>query len=277
MIQLKIGFGQFLEEDEKVHHVFRTPVLFMLFRVLINVAIWGGMAYGVWYFFRSYNAHDLTLIWQTAVAWAAYKILGSFFHWYYNAIIMTNESLLFIDWKKLFHRNFARIDFHNLDEIEVEKKGLRSFAWNYGTLRFQKVNGGGEIVVPHMNRPSYCARVIERYRESMIDHKNFTEESALKGLLSQMVQRHVGENGQPDRELEEAIDKVQGKGNTNTPSVPLFEKAGEEPTRQKKSFFEKIKERNKPKPQKERHFESMSIEVEKELDDDGGIEFDLDR
>jgi uncharacterized protein YheU (UPF0270 family) len=162
-----------------------------------------------WFFFRSYGEINLAYLWKSVAAFAGYKILGVFFNWYYNAIVMTNESLIFVNWKKLFHRSFVRIDFHNLDEIEVETKGIKSFILNYGILKFQKINGGGEVIFSNANHPSWTSKVIEKYREEIIDNKNFTEESALKNLLSQMVQRHVGENGQPDRDLEQMVENLK--------------------------------------------------------------------
>jgi len=257
---LRFGFGYFLEDDEKVLRVFRTPALFMLIRSFFHSAIFGGIAYIIWYLYRSYNGFDLTYVWGFFALFALYKVLGAFFIWYYNAIVMTNESLVFIDWKKLFHRSFSRIDFHNLDEIEVARHGVKSFLLNYGTLSFQKVNGGETIAIKGISRPTWASRNIEKYREEIIDNKNFTEESALKGLLSQMVQRHVGDSGQPDRQLEDIITQIE-------PKIA--------PVKEKESFFKFFK-KEKPK-KKKTTFEKMSVKVEKEFDDEGGIEFDLDK
>ena len=110
-----------------------------------------------------------------------------------------------------------------------------------------------------INRPNRASKIIEKYREEIIDNKNFTEESALKGLLAQMVKRHVGDNGQPDREFEDIITKIE-------PKIA--------PKKERKSFFKRFKRKEKPQKQHV-EFERMSIEVEKELDNDGGIGFDL--
>ncbi len=228
--------------------------------MVFHSLIFGGLAFIIWYLYRSYNEIDLTYVWGFFVLFAIYKVLGAFFIWYYhNTIVMTNESLIFIDWKKFFHRSFSRIDFHNLDEIEVARHGVKSFLLNYGTLLFQKVNGGSEIEVKKISRPNRASKIIEKYREEILDNKNFTEESALKGLLSQLVKRHVGDNGQPDREFDDIITKIE-------PKIA--------PKKEKYSFWEKFKRKEKL-PKKHSKFEKMNIEIEKELDDDGGIDFDL--
>ena len=161
---------------------------------------------------------------------------------------MSNESLIIIDWPKLFEKRFTRIDFHNLDEITVEKVGFGAFSLNYGMLTFQKVNGGEEFNVSQINRPNKVARIIESYRENILNQKNFTEESALKGLLSQMVQTHVKDNGQPDREIK----------------TPLLEPKNEDEG-DKKSFFQ-FKRKSKLKSE---------LLEEIEFGDEGGLDIKL--
>ncbi len=278
MTFLKFGFGYFIEEDEKVLRVFRHPFIFVLPRMFIHVLLWGGLTYVFYFLYPTYDfksssgvihSYDLTMVWGFFALLTLYKVLGALGYWYYNGIVMTNESLIFVDWKKFFHRNFSRIDFHNLDEIEVEKRGIRSFLLNYGDLRFEKVNGGSKVLVHRINRPMWTSRTIERYREKILDAKNFTEESALKNLLSQMVQHHVDEHGQPTRETE--------RFRLKTKDFYHLEEAEQEVVEARKqkeaSFFEKLV----PKKIVKKEQRYREIEVEKELDDTGGFDLDLDR
>lgn len=261
-----LTFRIFLEEDERVIKVFRRPFTLAIGPILLKGLVWAGLIYVMWFLYHRYNEVDLRLLWAGVGILAFYQVFGGFFVWYYNAIVMTNEGLIFVKWRKLFDRSYTRIDFHNLDEIEVTKKGVRSFFLNYGTMNFQKVNGGESYGVKKINRPVKVSRIIERYREDMINAKNFTEESALKHLLSQMVQSHVGEHGQPSREVEQ-YKLHQQKARLDT---DITEEEREDFLALK--LANKLKSKKKKKPK----FERQHIEVEKELDDDGGIGIDLD-
>jgi len=170
---------------------------------------------------------------------------------------MTNESVIIIDWPKIFERRSTRIDLHNLDEITTERVGWRSFFLNYGNVIFNKVNGGEPIVVEKIGRPTRVARVVETYREWSLDKKNFTEESALKGLLSHVVKRHVGDHGQPLRT--KRYDRYE---TTHDPLDTTPEPEVREPA--------PIKTKSKPVTQTE-----SGLEIEKQLDDTGGIDIDL--
>jgi len=242
----QFGFRSFLEEDEGIVKAFREPFVFVLNKMTFRTILWGGLTVGLWFFVPP----EFAIVYVATGAFALFKILGALFYWYVNAVLMTTESLVFIEWHKFFERKSTRLDFWDIDEIEVERVGITSFIYNYGTLRFQKY--GGELHAAHkISRPGRAAKIIEKYREQFLDAKNFTEESALKELISNMVQTHVREHGQPER------GRGQEKGIRNKEQGKKEEK--------KESFVKKIFKADE-----------MPVEVEKELDDEGGIEIDLD-
>ena len=251
-------FRGFMEDDEHVKKVFRQPFLFSVKLFLFWGVTWALITGLLWFFYPTYNLEstaifDLNLLWKISALIGLSCTLAPVFKWYVNAIVMTNESIIVIDWPKLFERRSTRVDLHNLDEITTERIGLKSFMLNYGHIVINKVNGGESIIVKNISRPTKCARIVESYREYAIDKKNFTEESALKGLLSHVVRRHVGDNGQPEREKK--IDRYE---TTRNPQAEVYE---ERPVRIKRSA--RVRQSDD------------DIEVEKELDDTGGIDIDL--
>ena len=256
------GFGAFLEEDEKVLRVFRRPLVFALPWVLIRLALWGALVGAVWFFYPAYNQLNISYIWQALAVLGLLHSAAPLWQWYVNALVMTNESLIIVDWPRLWHRKSTRIDFHNLDEITVERTGIKSFMLNYGNLLLAKINGGEQHVVANLSRPTRAARYMEDYREWFLDQKNFTEESALKGLLSGMVQRHVGERGQPERAKQTQRYETRYEPEENKVDAPPASSAHPVTVR---------------RPFRKKSFDDMAdIEVEKRLDDTGGLDIDLD-
>lgn len=191
----------FLEEDEKIIQIFRPPFVFIIHKLVFRL-VFCGVLFVVLYRLKLW---DIDFLWLLPLFLGAYWSLGLLLHWFVNGVVMTNEGLVFVTWPSFFVRKYERIDFHNLDEIEVERHGVAAYFMNYGTLIFQKINGGEEIKMHRMGRPVKTSRAIEHYREMALDDKNFTEESALKGLLSQIVQKHVEDAGQPHRPEEKIL------------------------------------------------------------------------
>lgn len=253
-------FRQFLEDEETISKAFRRrlPVSKIFFYMLLTA---GGAWFIRWLFFCStdvaycpYQAEGEYVYLGIGIL-GFYKIAQVLFFWYVNAILMTSESLLFVEWEKMFEPKSKRLDYWDLDAVEVERKGARSYVQNYGDLAFAKISGGEPIVVHKMYRPHTVEKIISANREKMVNEKNFVEQSALKDLIAGLVQTHVRENGQPDA-LREKAREIQA-AQKNPPKKS-----------EKKSIFPSLKK-------KEVHFKNEAVEVEKKLDDSGGIEIDL--
>lgn len=233
----QIGFGSFLDNEEVVLRVFRRPFLKTFWKILLSLSIWGVIIFGLW----TYLPPEFFYIWVFFAVVGVYKITVSYLNWYINAIIMTNVGLIFVEWPSLFQKQSNRIDFFDLDQVGVLRLGFKSFFGNYGTLQFYQA-GGNLFEMKNINRPHRVARIIEKQKEKLINNKNFTEESSLKNLISQLVLTHVKKNNFPshtvekDKEIETVIE----------------------------SSFSRAVDTN-----------VQDIDVEKELDDSGGIEIDF--
>jgi hypothetical protein len=236
-----LGFYSLLQDDEIVEKVYRRPFTSYFVKILFFFVLYGGIALGLWFVFRGTHFWG---VWNVAAIFTFYKILHMYSQWYFNAILMTTNNLIFVAWEGLFQKNYTRLDYWNLDEVQVMRMGVKSFLSNYGDLYFMKAGAGKLHNFKKINRPNKVAREIEAYREKQVDSKNFTEESALKELLSNMVQTHVKGNGQPERFSKNEVPNSKPK-------------------------MQEIKITQKFKP------DTTPIEVEKKLDDEGGIELDL--
>ncbi|MCF7812740.1 hypothetical protein K9M59_04080 [Candidatus Gracilibacteria bacterium] len=241
-----LGFYSLLNDQELIEKIYRKECTTTFSKLVMWGFLYGGITFVLWFVFHGTQFYPL---WIVMLLLTFYKLYKVFLHWYMNAILVTTENIVFVEWENFFKTRSSRIDYWNLDEIQVVRVGIRSFLSNYGDLFFMKAGGAELHSFKRVSRPNKTAREIEAYRESQVDAKNFTEESALKELISNLVQRHVGDQGQPER----------SNTKNQEPETKKEEKKETEKT--------KITKRFKP--------DSMPIEVEKQLDDEGGIELDL--
>ena len=175
-----IGFGTFLDDDEIVQYVFRCT--FPLLRIVLHLVLWGVLAGVLGWFFYDTPYFVIILI---PTAFGLFRVFAVFMRWHSNAILMTNESLMFVEWDKPFHSRAVRLDYWDLDDIVYERAGMASTFAIRADLEFEKVGGGDSYVFVDARRPRRVIRIIRDYKEKILDEKNFTEESALKDLLSQ--------------------------------------------------------------------------------------------
>ncbi len=234
----RIGFGSQLEEGEKVERSFRRPFTPSCSKIILWSFLFGAIGWMIWTFIPRILPLGNESRWLIAlvVIMGMIRMLRVFWEWYGNAILMTNESLVFAEWKGFFNRKTIRLDYWDLDEVGFERQGAASFFAGVGDLIFEKINGGTSYIYKGVKNPKRAIKILRHHRGRMLDEKNFTEESALQKLLSQMVQTHVRKEGQPIRDTEEFL-------------------------REKDEDLDIS--------------EDSEVEVDFELDDDGGIEIQL--
>lgn len=241
----RIAFGSFLEEDETIIRVFHRPLFFLLVKLFLWGPILGGVVFLAWFFFPYRELYlGLAIL-------GGLKIFSVFFFWYINSVLMTNESIVYVDWPRFFEKRSTRIDYSNLDEITTEKVGVAAFFLNYGNIYFKKL--GGDNLATHMiASPTRTARIIEKYREEHVDRKNFNQESTLKGILASMAKNHLEDTGYTSGNLER---NMESRGDEN-----------------------KVLAHNKKSDRggaTSRNIVFDDIEIEKTLDDTGGIDLRL--
>ncbi len=225
-------FRGVLEDDEHVVRVFRRLMIVLISEIigwvlLIGIVHWAVVTYiARWEFWILLPFYTI----------ATYKVLVLFNRWYFNAVLMTNQNIIITEWQGFFHQRSIVISYWNLDEPQIEKKGLFAFIRNYGDVTFVKLNSGDKYTFKKLAHPHKVVKIIHHYKGQALHEKNFQEESALKNLISDMVQSHVRANGVPELK--------QNTSFTNRKSTPVF-------------------------------FSDETLEYEKQLDDFGGIEIDL--
>jgi hypothetical protein len=234
-----IGFASQLEENEIVVRSFRRAFSPVFLRLLMWGFLFGILGLGIWRFMPRILPLGNESRWLVVfvIVFGMERLLRVFWKWYGNVILMTNESLVFAEWKGFFDRRTVRLDYWDLGEVGLERKGVVSFFVGIGDLVFEKISGGAPHIFKKVSNPKRAVKILRHHKGRMLEEKNFTEESALRNLLSQMVQTHVRANGQPLRERREETQVLSGK--------------------------------------KEESDEEEMVEVDFELDDDGGIEIQL--
>ena len=297
------GFSDFLEEDEKVFAVFRHPLGTTFLKMFFFAIIWGIISYIVWFYWENYYydysvENKYNYFWLIPFFIGLFKVFTIFMHWYSNSILMTNESLVFVVFNNFFDKRASRIDYFDLDDVEIEKKGVGDYLGDKGDLIFTKVSGGQKEFL-RVRNPRKIIRKIREHKAKMLAEKNFVEESALKDLLSQLVQTHVRGKGQPNREKfrenisereETSIKQDSYKSVEDDFNEEEIIEIGIEPEELKAEYKQKpVSAKFSINPLKwgiVRHFRNElntseeiiyeeNIEIEKELDDEGGLEIDL--
>lgn len=140
-----------------------------------------------------------------AAAWlfiGIFRFIYEFFDWYYDVWLVTNVSIIEIMWKGFFEKSSARIEYHTVQGIGYEVKGLGRTIFNFGSIILDKFAGISSTFDGAVN-PKKKAEMLTKAQEEFVTNKSFRDHRALQGILTDLLQKHVVEHGLPEEETVE--------------------------------------------------------------------------
>lgn len=128
------------------------------------------------------------------IVWVSWAILGGlrlillFLDWYYDALLITNQSLIDLQWEGIFRRTSTRIEYHTIEGVSYEINGFWATILNHGNLSIERIGSGKIVGLKHVSFPKQVEREILQAQNEFIRNKSFRDHQTLKDLLSSMME-----------------------------------------------------------------------------------------
>lgn len=187
----KLLFARHLEADEKLEYVVHKH-WFEIFRPTFKVSLFGILP--PLFFIVFFTGIDFSNpVFYLILIWLVLGLLNIFYiwmDWYYDAWLLTNQSIIDLEWKGLFERSSARIEYSAVDGVAYELSGFWGFLLGFGDIRIDKVSTQA-VSLPNANSPRVAESWILRQQEKFLERKNLTDSNALKEILAEVVKDHI--------------------------------------------------------------------------------------
>ncbi len=181
-------FQRHLDEDEKISAIVHVHWLWG-----VGALFWPTVAVvldGLFYYMLHTRTWSLTVfgvLGCVAVLWW----VRSFFDYFLDAWIITNEGVIDVDWHGFFHRESSRILYSDIQGVSYEIKGIIPTLLRVGTIEVEKISTGGKITLEHVLRPKRIETVILRNMEAYLHKKNLRDSSQVQELLATLVAEQI--------------------------------------------------------------------------------------
>jgi hypothetical protein len=181
-------FRRHLDDDEKILLVVHKHWLWGI-RALLwpTLAVVADLA--LWYLLKS-RAWSLTVfgvLGFVAVLWW----LRSFYDYFLDAWIITNEGVIDVDWHGFFHRESSRVLYSDIQGVSYEIKGIVATLLRVGTMEIEKISTGGSIKLERVARLKKVEGTILKSMEHYMHKKNMRDASQVKDLLATLVAEQI--------------------------------------------------------------------------------------
>ncbi len=179
-------FGPHIDPGEEIFRVaHRHPII--LVRESLKVAFFGFLLPILfWYIFP--EVWFVFLVWVIVGVIAVNKVL---FNWYFDALLITNQSLIDVNWNGPFDRTSVRLEYFQIEGTTYAVQGFWRTIFNFGVIQVNRAGGTVGIELNDAVNPARIESIIMHYQEQFLSRKNLQDVNALKQLLGNMLSQHA--------------------------------------------------------------------------------------
>lgn len=190
LLAQKYIFGQHLDDGEKLFEVFHRHSIEIWGRLISWVIMGVVVPLSV-----TYYAHSLGFFfsWWWAICWISLSftwILYHFIDWYFDVMLITNYSLIHVEWKGIFDRESSRIEYEDIKEVTITNEGILQAMFDYGNIQILSISGG-RTHIKNIPSPQNAEQIVRRYKTNFQKFQRFTDGAEMEKIMSQMVSKHV--------------------------------------------------------------------------------------
>jgi signal transduction histidine kinase len=171
-------------DDEEVLYVFhRHPIVMRKGLIAASAAVLVGPVYTlVLMYLRPMEPPSMLFLFFSFLAslgLSAIIFLPSWLSWHFSVFIVTDQRLIQISQKGLFHRSVVDMGLRQIQMVNYEISGLSETLFGFGTIMMQTMVG--ELVIHYVHHPAKVQkRLLEILREQGVSAAtySFSEDSA---------------------------------------------------------------------------------------------------
>ncbi|HLC99356.1 MAG TPA: PH domain-containing protein [Patescibacteria group bacterium] len=173
-----------VRDDEDVRQIVRANPVRYAFPILCSFLLTVGPFFFL-YLLLQYRQWGL-FIFSFLLVIGLFLTFRTWFLWYRNVFIITNQRLIDIDQKSLFHRVVSEILYDKIQDVSFSIRGVLPTLFHFGTLLVQTAGKMNTIEFEGIRNPEKMQSTIVRlqaeyaeYAAQHPEHKNISENEKL--------------------------------------------------------------------------------------------------
>ena len=183
-----MNFQKYLQENEKIFYIVHRH-FFSILKPLIGRIFWYFIIplllyFGIKTLFSIYADQLINITskipWDNKYPWyligiimfiGFIKIIHSYFNWYDDVIILTDKNLIYINWKGVFNKETIRLNYEDIQSVQVHIKGFLQNTFKYGHLEVETSNETTDTILSDAVNPSEAQSKIMDMKRYRLDQK----------------------------------------------------------------------------------------------------------
>lgn len=181
-------FQKHLEKGESVLYVVHKHWTQFLPRVL-NVIFLGWMAPWIFYAAGLKTSLYVGLIFLWMIL-ALLRLIYDWINWYADVWILTNMSVIVVEWKGFFANTSQRISYEDVEGLSFAITGFWGTVLRFGDVTLQVISGS-HVTMKNARKPKEIELSLMKHQGDYMESRSMIHSENLKQILSQMVAQHL--------------------------------------------------------------------------------------
>ncbi|HPO05601.1 MAG TPA: hypothetical protein PLQ36_00660 [Candidatus Gracilibacteria bacterium] len=187
----KIFFYRHLAEGEKILYAGHKHYIVLFHSVFKFILLGAIIPWGAYYLTQVIIMLWLALVFSFLVL---IKFIYALMDWYFDTVLVTNQSVLLLEWNGFFHQKSNRLDYSSIEGGEIELKGLGAKLFRYSDITIALI-GSDNITLTQIYKAQTLLAQIMKQKELIKHQKMANDRDSLHELLLDLVQEHISRHG----------------------------------------------------------------------------------
>ncbi|MDD4351995.1 MAG: hypothetical protein PHU71_03360 [Candidatus Gracilibacteria bacterium] len=187
-------FDKLLQEDEQIEYIIHKHWISLIYPLLKSILL--GLfapALMIWLYSNDLKLVGIGLIWLVlGMIWCIYNFLD----WHYDALLITDQHLIEIEWDSFFKRNTNRIRYENIDNVSYLSHGIWSSMLGFADLKIVTYAREEKLLKNACNAKEFQNLLMSRTTKEDTTEKSAISNEHLKQALKSILQEELAEEEQ---------------------------------------------------------------------------------
>lgn len=177
-------FKSHLEKGEEIRYIAHRHI-FTEYKNLFKTIFLGGFLPLIFFILFP----PLKIAWGIWLLFGIFKFIYNLANWYFDAWLITNLSILDIEWNGFFNRTSTRVEYTALKGVSYEIKGFWNTILRYGNVNLELATLNSVVTLKNAASPRKVERFILDTQSEFMNNKDLEDQETLKELLIGIVAR----------------------------------------------------------------------------------------
>jgi len=155
------------KDDERVISIFHKhwisfvkPIAIFLPFFVVSIAI---------LFYQGQLGTGFLIVGFIIFVGAVSYLLYNYLIWNWDVYILTDQRVIDIDQKSLFHKVVSEANLNNIQDTTFETKGVWQTMFNYGKVNILTASSGANIEFENVDKPEHVMSVIAEAKDNYVE------------------------------------------------------------------------------------------------------------